>query len=122
MSYTIEDTDIKEMDKLIEYYNGIRREEGFESVWSMWTTDEWTDMKDVSGIPVGTVIRHSDLWGQTTKATVEGKTWLDVWKTCEKVIIESGDTWHIFIEDLVWTVIEQPDGTVDKYLDMICGS
>lgn len=122
MNYEIEDTDIEEMDKLIEYYNGIRREEGFGSVWSMWTTDEWTDMKDVSGIPVGTVIRHCDAWGKITMATIEGETWLDVWKACNKAIVESGDTFHIFIENFVWTSIEQEDGTFKKYLDMICGS
>lgn len=122
MNYAIEDTDLDEMDKLIEYYNGIRQEEGFGSVWSMWTTNEWTDMKDVSGIPVGTVIRHFDAWGKITRATVEGETWLDVWKACNEAIVESGDTFHIFIEDLMWTTIEQPDGTSEKYLDMICGS
>ena len=122
MNYAIEDTDLDEMDELIDYYNGIGREESFASVWSMWTTNEWIDMNDESGIPEGTVIRHADAWGKITKATVEGKTWLDVWKACNEAIVESGDTCHIFIEDLMWTIIEQPDGSVDKYLDMICGS
>ena len=121
MNY-IEDTDLHEMDKLIEYYNGIRRKESFGSIWSMWTTSEWVDMDDASGIPVGTVIRHCDRWAKITKATVEGKTWLDVWKACNKAIVESGDKRNVFIEDLMWTVIEQPDGTVDTYLDLVHGS
>ena len=125
MTYNIEDTDLDQMDKLIDYYNGIRREEGFGSVWSMWTTDEWQDMEDVSGIPEGTVIRYLSIWGDRGKesySTVEGKTWLDVWKACDRAIEKSGDAHHIFIEALSSLTIEREDGTVEKFLELTTGS
>ena len=120
---------IDEMDKLIDYYNGIRAEEGFQSAWSMWTVNEWIDMEDVSGIPEGTAIRllvikqtrDGKCSFDKTFATVEGETWKDVWRTCDKLIRESGDTFHNFIEDLTWTTIEQPDGTSETFLDLVTG-
>lgn len=122
MQFTIEDTDLNEMDQLIDSYNEVAKANGFETVWSMWRMDEWQDMNDVSGIPSGTVIRHHNGWGEQTSAEVKGNTWLDVWRACDKAIVESGDRHHIYIEQLIWATIEQPDGTVQKFLDMTTGS
>ena len=125
MTYNIEDTDLDQMDKLIYHYDDVARESGFKSVWSMWTTSEWQDMDDVSGIPEGTVIRYLSIWGDRGKesySTVEGKTWLDVWKACDRVIEKSGDTHHIFIESLMWVTIEQEDGSTQTFLQLTTGS
>jgi len=121
MNYTIEDTDLDHMDRLIDYYNDVRAQEGFQTAWSLWRSDEWQDMNDISGIPEGTVIRYWDHFGNDFRAQVKGKTWLDVWRACDEVIVESGDTFHNFIEDLSWTVITQEDGTVEMFLDLVTG-
>lgn len=122
MNHTIEDTDLEQMDKLIDYYRDIGYDNDLETVWSMWTTDQWVDMEDTSGIPEGTVIRHHDGWGKDTTAEVKGTTWLDVWKACDIAIRDSGDNHHIYIEQLNWTTIEQPNGIVQKFLDLTTGS
>lgn len=122
MNHATEDTNIEHMEKLIKYYEDVREGSGFTSVWSMWTADEWPDMDDYSGIPVGTMIRYWNYNGKSTTAMVKGITWLDVWAACELAIEASGDTHHIFIEGLSSTTIEKEDGTVEEFLDLITGS
>jgi len=122
MNPFIEDTDLEHLDRLIATYNEVAKANGFETVWSMWRSDEWQDMNDVSGIPEGTVIRHWHHSGNDFRATVEGNTWLDVWRACDEAIVDSGDPHHIYIENLMWATVEQPDGTVQKFLDLTTGS
>lgn len=121
----IEDTDLEEMDKLIDYYKDIGENNGFNSVWSMWNVNEWQDMGDASSIPEGTLIRLWSIWGDRGKkayATVKGKTWLDIWAACDKAIADSGDEDHIYIEALSWITIEKEDGTTEKFLELTTGS
>lgn len=126
MSYLIDEY-CDQVDSLTEYYEGVAKTEGFQSEWGMWTADEWIDMNDLSGISKGTKIRlliikqtrDGKCSFDKTSATVEGETWLDVWRACDKLICESGDTLNISVEDLTWTTIEQPDGTSETFLDLI---
>jgi len=123
MSYAIEDTDLDQMDKLIDYYRDIGSDNDLKTVWSMWATEQWQNMNDVSGIPTGTVIRYDGGWGKDTTAEVQGETWLDVWKACNSAILQSGDHHHIFIEQLVRGGLEQrADGTVQEFFDLFTGS
>lgn len=126
MSYLIDEY-CDQVDSLTEYYEGVAKTEGFQSEWGMWTADEWIDMNDLSGISKGTKIRlliikqtrDGKCSFDKTSATVEGETWLDVWRACDKLICESGDTLNISVEDLTWTTIEQEDGTSETFLDLI---
>lgn len=126
MSYLIDEY-CDQVDSLTEYYEGVAKTEGFQSEWGMWTADEWIDMNDLSGISKGTKIRlliikqtrDGKCSFDKTFATVEGETWLDVWRACDKLICESGDTLNISVEDLTWTTIEQEDGTSETFLDLI---
>jgi len=122
MRHFIEDTDLDQMDKLIDYYRGIGSDNDLETIWSMWATEQWQNMNDVSGIPTGTVIRYDGGWGKDTTVEVQGETWLDVWKACDSAICESGDSHHIFIEQLNWATVEQPNSTVNKFLNLLTGS
>jgi len=122
MNHFVEDTDLEHLDRLIATYGAVAKANGFETVWSFWRSDEWQDMADVSGIPTGTVIRYWDYCGRDLRAVVEGTTWLDVWRACDEVIVESNDPYRIYIEQLTWATIEQPNGTVQKFLDLTTGS
>ena len=122
MNHFVEDTDLEHLDRLIATYGAVAKANGFETVWSFWRSDEWQDMADVSGIPTGTVIRYWDYYGRDLRAVVEGTTWLDVWRACDEVIVESNDPYRIYIEQLTWATIEQPNGTVQKFLDLTTGS
>lgn len=70
---------------------------GFDnSIWSMYEIESF-DSK--SGIPVGSKIRS---WysGKDFEVSVEGPTWLDVWKATDTLIRSTRDIHgdHVFIE------------------------
>lgn len=117
-------------EKLMHYYNDIRKANSFKSVWSLCFGQigrklEWQDMEDESGIPEGTTIRYWSIWGdrgQKSFAKIKGKTWLDVWAACDQAIRHSGDRDHIFIEALSWVTIEQEDGSAETFLELTTGS
>lgn len=82
-----------------EQLEAVREEEGLSSVWSI-SEINYTKMKDLfSKEPVFCIEYES--WGPSQKVEFsEGKifTWLDMWKHADKLIKNSGDTHHIYVE------------------------
>jgi hypothetical protein len=95
----IEDRESSKRLKIIEYYQKIREEHGFKTIWSYWETDSYPRMDKKSIIsPKTKIVYYKDLhhtrgWDfNAAYAEVEGDTWLDVWAACEKVILQSKET------------------------------
>ena len=72
------------------HYRDVQAENGFESIWSIYNISDLTLPhcygEDMSVHYNGCV------------AKVEGPTWIDLWRAADKVIAESGDSDHMFIE------------------------
>lgn len=105
-----------EFDLIYEKLSKIADENNFMTTWSI---DEVTpeDMdKPFSKKAVKGITYES--WGETQNVEFGSKgkkmTWLDMWKEADKLIRQSGDTDHVFIEDFV----EQESG----YYDLVTGS
>lgn len=102
----LDETENHNMQVLIDYYRGCADEHGFYSVWSMWEdpTGQLDRVWMIANHPYaeGTVIEYDASMGdgETHQVAIEGPTWLDVWKACEKLIELSTDTHHRFIENL----------------------
>jgi hypothetical protein len=67
------------------------------SIWSMY---EVANFEDQSTVPVGAKLR-SYYSGNDFTVTVEGPTWLDLWKATERLISTTEDMHgcHVFIEN-----------------------
>lgn len=88
---------IRRMDDAAE----IAHTEGFESIWSHLTVDDLNET-----VPF---IKSLSYEGHQFKVEVkEGPepTWIDIWRTADKLISVSGDNHHIFIEAFVPTGVE----------------
>jgi hypothetical protein len=100
----LNDSEIELIDKL----HDIEREQGFSSTWSFY---EVTDLSKPHGFSQDEII-YDSYWTYDDKGMIsdepskpivvkiEGNTWMDVWRACDKLIINSGDTYHRYIEDV----------------------
>lgn len=76
----------------------IAHAEGFESIWSHFVVDDLNET-----VPY---IKSLSYEGHQFKVeTGEGSepTWIDIWRTADKLISVSGDNHHIFIEAFIPT-------------------
>lgn len=85
-----------EMMKLIDYLDNIRKENDLCSVWSVAGCDS---IESAHPFTHCKTVVYRDHWGdKEVSARIEGTSYLDVWKACDKCIRESGDRHHVFIE------------------------
>ena len=102
---------MKEMD----YFNAWGDDCGFETRWSMFGENIKMHEKHPFKTPMK-IQNKCDVWGYNSASICTGKTWGDIWKTCDTVIRNSIDSdgnkdHHIFIEDLeiqddgVWELV-----------------
>lgn len=79
-----------EVDRRLDHYESVARENGFVSVWSIYDIDDLS-LPHCYGEDIN--VQYNNCM-----AKVEGHTWIDLWRAADKVIRESGDDHHIFIE------------------------
>ena len=77
-------------------YNTFQEANGLWAIWSIYGIK----LDDPSFFNVGDVIRNQcDYYGYNVQSVVEGTgKWSDVYKACNRVIVDSGDHDHAFIE------------------------
>ena len=115
----------KSFEDQMQYFENARIENDLHTVWSIY---EVSDITSNAAIKVAgkTIVYESicpnasmedieaDLWdggkrySKMYSATVNGTTWLSMWKAANKVIIQSG-THHSYIEDFTMN----SDGTIE---------
>ena len=85
--------------KKISAFNQIGRQHDFVSQWSI--LDVTTDMECLHGKPLDRPLRYKNSWYNfDVVVDMVGPTWLDLWRTADNAIRESGDMHHIFIESI----------------------
>jgi len=82
-----------------EYFDKVRNENCFRSIWSIYTYDNFS-FSDKHNLPVGLPFICYDVQVADKRFVVEGDTWLDVWKTVDSYLQLYSDEVgnHIFIE------------------------
>lgn len=82
-----------------DHYEDVRISQGFRSVWSEYSVN---NLNDQHTLGKNAKIHYRDHWGDRDfTLPVEGDTWLAVYLVAEKLINDSGDDHHIFIEDFL---------------------
>jgi len=85
----------KEWDRRNSYYDDLRENHKFRSVWSIYDV---VSFQANSGIE-GTVLKYGKVNIPMKKDTMTMCiTWLDMWKYADQAIKESEDEHHLFIE------------------------
>lgn len=83
-----------EISEKINYFEKIRQENDFVSVWSIFEVE---DINSKHFLNSGSRMR---IYYEGAALDIEGKTWLDVWRIADELIKMSGDFHHIFIEKI----------------------
>lgn len=84
----------KELDKTMEYFFSKQDEFKFITIWSIYEKGRNINKKH----DLGNV--HTMEY-EGNKKKIKGSTWKSLWKAAEKLVIDSNDFHHIFIEDFV---------------------
>jgi hypothetical protein len=112
------DAEDEDFDKEFTLKSEIADKEKFKSIWSISEVkaaelDGLFSKTNVKGIAY-------ESWGDKQEISFgkAGKkmTWMDMWREADKLIRQSGDTHHIFIE------MFYPDKVKKGYYNLICGS
>lgn len=94
----IHEADEKKNKDNFDILNNIQEENKFKSFWSM---DVLASDLDRLTLPISKLTYES--WGPTQIKLFDRPTqmtWLEFWKVADKMILDSGDTHHVFIEKL----------------------
>jgi len=79
------------------HYDKVAEDNGFNTIWSVDEVDDLYMPHPFEGV---THVRYSEHWGNSdVTVPIKGNTWVDLWRSAETAINESGDNHHIFIED-----------------------
>lgn len=81
--------DNEKFDSKFDLYDSVAKENGFQSIWSIYEVE---DFNAPHNFPEGVSVTVN---GVSVK--VEGPTLLDLWKATDKAVI-AGDPYHPFIE------------------------
>lgn len=69
---------------------------------STWSVRGVQDLSLNHNYPSAIKVVYIEHWGkETVEANIQGQTWLDLYKSADKCITDSGDKHHVFIEDFV---------------------
>lgn len=103
--------DSKRMNDMIDYYRNCQEIYNLKTVWSMWkdpsspeNTVRMSDPHPYYPHPYSQKceVEYGSSMGddKTYTVAIDGDSWSDVWKACDKLIEMSGDDHHVFIENL----------------------
>jgi len=108
--------DEEAFDRQHTYFESFREANGLQAIWSIYELDQhgFLDLHPFEG---ATHVVYDSHWGQgDPEAEIQGGTWADLYRVADRVIQQSGDNHHIFIEQ--FTPIKDRPG----YLRLITGS
>jgi len=87
-----------EYDIKYKYFDELQTKHKFQSIWSVYNIKGIREKAFTDNTPLELI--YDMHWGEKTVRTRVPKnpTWLTLWKCADKLIYESGDRHHIFIE------------------------
>ena len=92
-------------DRKHEHYSAVAEEYGLRSIWSIYEVE---DLFQQHAYPGAREICYRDHWGGApVYETIDGNTWVDLFRAADRCIQRSGDGHHVFIEQF-YTVADQP--------------
>jgi len=85
-------------DKASDYWRGVADQRNYTSIWSMYEVKSCQDPHPYQG---HTALVYDTFWGDANsiEVAINGSTWLDLYDAADRVIYQSGDEHHIFIEN-----------------------
>lgn len=96
----------------IDHYNAVADANHFRSRWSIPGVADFSAPHPYTN---KWFLLYDGHWGErAVTVTIEGSTWLDLWRAADTAITESGDEHHVFIEDF--------DENTDDTLTLTTGS
>lgn len=99
----VKDRISKEQDvlfnKQMDYFNDVRSENDFSSIWSIYTYDDFS-FNDKHNLPIGAQIVCYDVPIADDRFKITGDTWLDVWNVVDSYLSHYSNAVgnHLFIE------------------------
>lgn len=85
--------------KLIDFYSSVS--DHIDDVSTMWSVFEVRDFTAIA-FKGKYELYYDGGWGKEQSCDVENPTWLQIWQAANKLIKQSGDGHHIFIEQVIW--------------------
>lgn len=96
----IEDPEVKEDSEFeikMDFYDTVASINEFKSIWSIY---EVLDFNETPFKNLKSICYNGNRGFSGTYAFEETPTWIQIWQACEKLIVDSHDLHHIFIEDI----------------------
>ena len=85
------------LDQRMGNWHGVQDQSGLRSIWSIYSVASCNDPHPHSGARELMYNRH---WGaEPVKVSIQGNTYLDLYRAADVAIAQSGDRHHVFIED-----------------------
>lgn len=108
------DKEWEALDREIDRCDAIGQQHDFVTRWSMGL-DSGVDFDAPHPFEGVTTMTHVHHWGEcgAIETPIDGPTWLDLWRTADRLVQETLDFHHHFIEAFV---------VKDGKLELHCGS
>jgi hypothetical protein len=87
------DQDTSSFDLKMDYYREFQRDNGLETIWSVYELPVHGFLRD-HPFPSDAFVVYKD-----QHCAIYGQTWADVYRAADQCILNSGDLHHIFIEN-----------------------
>lgn len=86
-----------------DYFDEIQTKNGFKSIWSLFDEVNVGEINEKHPFPNAEFLIYNNHWGEhKVRVSIQGDTWLDLWRAADSAIESSGDGHHIFIERFKW--------------------
>ena len=105
----VNEQEARDFDARMEHYRKVQEANRFMSVWSIFDVDNVFDLSGMQGREMAYQGKVVPLPGGTLQ-------WWDLWRAAERLIKESGDSHHVFIETFV------PRKNNPNILELVTGS
>lgn len=101
----------KEFDSKMDFFDMVKKDNGFNSVWSMFDIDMSEGFRSRSGYTAKELVYEG--WDRTVKIQLpDNPTYLQLWAAADNVLKFANDDHHIFIEGFR----QSEDGTTLRLL------
>lgn len=89
--------ELEDSDRRYAHYDSVREKLGMNAIWSMYEVDDLNAKHPYVGADMLIYTDHSGKVKYIGRS-IEGDTWLDLYRAADLAITDSGDDHHIFIE------------------------
>lgn len=112
------DREVEEFEQLHNMYRRVAEENNFKSKWSAC---EVTDFNAPHPFKGAAMLIYKEHWGKVKRIgrSIDGDTWLDLYRAADLAIADSGDDHHIFIESFKRVDSYERD---NAFLELFTGS